>query len=71
MIALQFSQWRIIMSNNPPPICDFGLHKGEPYTKLSASFLTWMIATNHQKAKYASEELKRRELAATKQHHRG
>lgn len=53
------------------PICDFGLHKGEPYTRLPASFLTWMVGINHQKAQYASDELKRRELAATKQLHRG
>jgi hypothetical protein len=71
MILLLFSQWRIIMSNNNTPICDFGLHKGEPYTRLPASFLTWMIATNHQKAHYANDELKRRELAATKQRHHG
>jgi hypothetical protein len=51
-------------------ICDFGLHKGTFYTQLPASFLIWMVGINHQKAKYASEELKRRELAATKQLHR-
>ncbi|MEL0641802.1 hypothetical protein V6260_14415 [Pseudoalteromonas aliena] len=47
-------------------ICDFGLHKGEPYTKLPASFLTWMIGTNHNKREYADAELKRRQHAATK-----
>ncbi|NMF47713.1 hypothetical protein HHL01_05915 [Pseudoalteromonas arctica] len=52
------------MPHTKHAICDFGLHKGEPYTKLPASFLTWMIATNHEKSKYASEELKRRETAA-------
>lgn len=46
-------------------ICDFELHKGEPYTKLPASFLTWMIGTNHNKREYADAELKCRESAAT------
>ncbi|WP_372763365.1 hypothetical protein [Pseudoalteromonas sp.] len=59
------------MSEQHNHICDFGLHKGEPYTRLSASFLTWMVGTKHQKAHYASAELKRRELAATKQLRRG
>ncbi|WP_171972338.1 hypothetical protein [Pseudoalteromonas sp. EB27] len=53
------------MQHTEHTICDFGLHRGEAYTKLPASFLTWMIATKHEKSKYASEELKRRETAAT------
>ncbi|WP_166114845.1 hypothetical protein [Pseudoalteromonas sp. Z9A5] len=53
------------MSDTKHTICDFGLHKGEAYTKLPASFLTWMIAAKHQKSEYASKELKRRQHAAT------
>ncbi len=53
------------MTHTPHTICDFGLHKGEAYTKLPASFLNWMIATKHEKSHYARTELKRRELAAT------
>lgn len=52
------------MTHTPHTICDFGLHKGEAYTKLPASFLTWMVATKHEKSHYASQELKRRENAA-------
>ncbi|WP_188085409.1 hypothetical protein [Pseudoalteromonas sp. FUC4] len=53
------------MQHTKNTICDFGLHRGEAYTKLPASFLTWMIAANHEKSQYASKELKRRETAAT------
>jgi len=53
------------MPDTKRTICDFGLHKGEAYTKLPASFLTWMIAAKHQKSEYASKELKRRQQAAT------
>ncbi|WP_201020860.1 hypothetical protein [Pseudoalteromonas sp. H71] len=53
------------MTHTPHTICDFGLHKGEAYTKLPASFLNWMVATKHEKSHYARTELKRRELAAT------
>lgn len=53
------------MSDTNHTICDFGLHKGQAYTKLPASFLTWMIAAKHNKAEIASKELKRRERAAT------
>lgn len=60
-------QQDLIMSHTKHAICDFGLHKGEPYTKLPASFLTWMIGTNHHKREYANTELKRRERAATNQ----
>ncbi len=41
-------------------ICEFGLHRGEPYSKLPASFLNWMIGMKHQHAGYAAEELQRR-----------
>lgn len=47
------------MTNNTT-ICDFGLHKGEPYTQLPVSFLKWMIDVNHQKSQYARDELARR-----------
>ena len=56
---------KIPMSDTNHTICDFGLHKGQAYTKLPASFLTWMIAAKHHKAEIASKELKRRERAAT------
>ncbi|MDO6834402.1 hypothetical protein Q4596_02145 [Pseudoalteromonas carrageenovora] len=51
------------MLNNTHTICDFGLHKGEAYTKLPTSFLTWMISTKHRQSEYAHTELKRRERA--------
>ncbi|TMP31774.1 hypothetical protein CWB99_00390 [Pseudoalteromonas rubra] len=44
-------------------ICDFGLHSGEPYSKLPASFLNWMVATGHAKQNLAKEELTRRHNA--------
>ncbi|KZN46208.1 hypothetical protein [Pseudoalteromonas luteoviolacea] len=44
-------------------ICDFGIHAGEPYSKLPACFLNWMVETNHQKQAYAKSELNRREEA--------
>ena len=53
------------MSNNEQPICDFGLHQGESYTKLPASFLNWMVGNNHEKSALAEQELHRRQLAAT------
>ncbi|BBN83412.1 hypothetical protein PA25_33970 [Pseudoalteromonas sp. A25] len=49
--------------NNEMPICDFGLHAGEPYTKLPASFLNWMVEINHDKSSLAKQELSRREDA--------
>ncbi|MEL0653441.1 hypothetical protein V6257_00210 [Pseudoalteromonas issachenkonii] len=55
------------MPHTKQTICDFGLHKGEPYTKLPASFLTWMVGINHTKREYANTELRRRERAATNQ----
>ncbi|MCF2906802.1 MULTISPECIES: hypothetical protein [Pseudoalteromonas] len=45
------------------PICDFGLHSGEPYCKLPASFLNWMVATGHAKQALAKDELTRRHNA--------
>lgn len=45
------------------PICDFGLHIGEPYTRLPASFLNWMVEINHDKSQLARQELLRREDA--------
>ncbi|MCF6439612.1 hypothetical protein L1077_09245 [Pseudoalteromonas luteoviolacea] len=44
-------------------ICDFGIHAGEPYSKLPACFLNWMIETKHKKQEYAKCELNRREEA--------
>ncbi|MCF2856068.1 hypothetical protein L1286_01165 [Pseudoalteromonas sp. SMS1] len=46
-------------------VCDFGLHAGEPYSKLPACFLNWMIETNHSKQDIAKIELERRELAVS------
>lgn len=41
-------------------ICDFGKHKGEPYTRLPVNYLTWMVNSNHTRADIADAELKRR-----------
>jgi uncharacterized protein (DUF3820 family) len=41
-------------------ICDFGKHKGEPYTRLPVGYLTWMVNSNHSRADIAEAELKRR-----------
>ncbi|KZN38624.1 hypothetical protein N480_13295 [Pseudoalteromonas luteoviolacea S2607] len=46
-------------------ICDFGLHAGEPYSKLPACFLNWMIETKHNKQDIAKTELNRREQAVS------
>lgn len=46
------------------PICDFGLHQGEKYTNLPASFLNWMVEIEHDKSAFAKQELQRRETAA-------
>ena len=51
------------MNENNNIICDFGLHIGEPYTTLPASFLHWMIANNHKNSAIAKDELTRREEA--------
>ncbi|TMP42555.1 hypothetical protein CWB96_09995 [Pseudoalteromonas citrea] len=49
--------------NNDKEICDFGLHHGEPYTALPATFLNWMVETNHNKSHFAKNELERRIIA--------
>jgi len=41
-------------------ICDFGRHKGEPYTRLPVNYLLWMVNSNHSHADIAESELKRR-----------
>ena len=41
-------------------ICDFGRHKGTPYTRLPVSYLKWMINARHSEAKIAQAELERR-----------
>lgn len=41
-------------------VCDFGRHKGVPYTRVPVSYLTWMVGNNHSKADIAAAELKRR-----------
>ncbi|WP_404343214.1 hypothetical protein [Pseudoalteromonas mariniglutinosa] len=55
------------MATEQQQICDFGLHNGEPYSKLPASFLNWMVGNKHEKSHYAEQELMRRQLAATGQ----
>ena len=39
---------------------DFGKHKGELYTRLPISYLTWMINIGHSKSEIAKAELERR-----------
>lgn len=41
-------------------VCDFGRHKGTPYTRLPVSYLTWMVGSNHSRSELASAELARR-----------
>lgn len=41
-------------------ICDFGRHKGEPYTRLPVNYLHWMVNANHSRADIAKSELERR-----------
>lgn len=48
---------------NEEQICDFGLHAGEPYNKLPACFLNWMVETKHEKQDLAKNELNRRQEA--------
>ena len=31
-------------------VCDFGRHKGIPYTRLPVSYLTWMVNRTHSKS---------------------
>ncbi|MCQ8878637.1 hypothetical protein NQT69_11550 [Pseudoalteromonas shioyasakiensis] len=55
------------MAQSNEHICDFGLHQGQSYTQLPASFLNWMVGSNHEKSALAEQELQRRQLAATGQ----
>lgn len=41
-------------------ICDFGRHKGVPYTRLPVSYLKWMVNCKHSKNHIAEAELQRR-----------
>ena len=41
-------------------ICDFGRHKGMPYTRIPVSYLKWMIQSSHSSAEIARAELDRR-----------
>lgn len=41
-------------------ICDFGKHKGTPYTRLPVSYLTWMVGARHSRADIAQAELELR-----------
>lgn len=41
-------------------ICDFGRHKGTPYTRLPVSYLRWMVNESHSRADIAKAELDRR-----------
>ncbi|MGO2074360.1 MAG: hypothetical protein ACTJH9_11000 [Pseudoalteromonas sp.] len=55
------------MAHTDEHICDFGLHQGQSYKELPASFLNWMVGNKHEKSALAEQELQRRQLAATKQ----
>ena len=49
------------MEINPQEeICDFGRHKDQPYTKIPASYLLWMVRAAHRCANIAEAELERR-----------
>ncbi len=41
-------------------ICDFGRHRGEPYTRMPVSYLKWMVNENHSRKAIAEAELQRR-----------
>ncbi|MBF0121207.1 MAG: hypothetical protein HQK79_20430 [Desulfobacterales bacterium] len=41
-------------------ICSFGMHKGQPYTRLPISYLKWMVEINHTHKTIAEAELNRR-----------
>jgi len=41
-------------------ICDFGRHRGTPYTQMPVSYLRWMVGCNHSRAAIAQAELDRR-----------
>ena len=41
-------------------VCDFGLHKGKPWTRVPVGYLLWMVNAKHHSAAIAEAELKRR-----------
>jgi len=41
-------------------VCNFGKHKGTPWTRVPVSYLKWMINVGHTQAVIAEEELRRR-----------
>jgi len=41
-------------------LCDFGKHKGVPYTQIPVSYLLWMVNAGHSRKHIAEAELKRR-----------
>lgn len=41
-------------------ICDFGKHRGIPYTRVPASYLKWMVSAAHPLSDIAQAELTRR-----------
>jgi hypothetical protein len=41
-------------------VCDFGMYRGQPYTRIPVSYLRWMISAGHSKANIAEAEIKRR-----------
>lgn len=41
-------------------VCDFGRHRGTPYTRLPVSYLKWMVNSHHSRAEIAAAELARR-----------
>lgn len=45
-------------------ICEFGKHKGTPYTRLPVSYLLWMVNVKHSKQEIAQAELDRRGTVA-------
>lgn len=64
-MCISFEQLKTTtMDNSNNLICDFGVHKGESYRQVPASFLNWMVGVNHHQAPLARAELRRREQAA-------
>jgi len=41
-------------------VCDFGRHKGTPYTQVPVSYLKWMVNSRCSREEIAKAELKRR-----------
>ena len=41
-------------------ICNFGRHRGTPYTRIPISYLRWMLNSGHSRKNIAKAELKRR-----------